>query len=150
MNMNFSISVNAPCEQVFDVFADFKNAPARVDGIEKVEMVTGDDVGVGTKFRETRVMFGRESTEEMEVTEFEPGKKYTVEANSCGAHFQTIFNFKPNGNDTQIDVALNTKPLTLFAKLMSPLGYLMAGSMKKMFVADIEDLKQHCERNAKS
>ena len=83
--MNFSISVNAPCEQVFDVFADFKNAPARVDGIEKVEMVTGDDVGVGTKFRETRVMFGRESTEEMEVTEFEPGKKYTVEANSCCA-----------------------------------------------------------------
>jgi hypothetical protein len=110
--------------------------------------VDGDQIAVGTRFRETRVMFGRESTEEMEITEFEPGRKYTVEANSCGAHFQSIFNFSPDGNSTNIDVEINSRPLTFFAKLMSPLGFLMAGSMKKMIRADIDQLKAYCERNA--
>ncbi len=145
MRMNFSSLVNAPCSQVFEAFSDFKNAADRVEGIEKIELIDGDSIGVGTRFRETRIMFGRPSTEEMEVTEFIPGQRYTVEANTCGSHFQTIFNFKPDGDATVVDVELNTRALTLFAKIMTPIGFLMAGPMKKMFASDIEQLKKYCE-----
>ena len=148
MNITFSRTIDSPIENVFQAYSDFGNAAARVEGIEKVEILTGDSIGVGTRFRETRIMFGRESTEEMEVTEFEPYKKYTVEAYSCGAHFQTVFRFEPSGDATKLDVELNTRNVSLFAKLMSPLGFLMAGSMKKMFESDIDQLKSYCEQAA--
>jgi uncharacterized membrane protein len=146
MKLTLKRTVDAPVTSVFQVYADFGNVAARVDGIQKIEMLTDDPVGIGSRFRETRMMFGRESTEEMEITEFEPNKKYTVEAFSCGAHFQTIFRFRPDGNATHVDVELNTRNVSLFSKLMSPLGFLMAGPMKKMIMSDIDQLKSYCEQ----
>lgn len=148
MKMSFNRTVNAPVSEVFQVYSDFGNAATRVEGIEKIEILTGDPIGIGTRFRETRIMFGRPSTEEMEITEFEPNQKYTVEAFSCGAHFQTIFRFQPNGDATTVEVELTTRNISWFAKLMSPLGFLMAGSMKKIFESDVDQLKQYCEQAA--
>ena len=148
MNLTLNRTVDASVANVFRVYSDFGNAAERIDGIQKIEILTDETVGVGTRFRETRIMFGRESTEEMEITEFEPNKKYTVEAFSCGAHFQTVFRFEPNGNSTNVQMELNTRSVSLLAKLMSPLGFLMAGSMKKMFASDIDQLKQYCEHAA--
>ena len=148
MQLSFSRTVNAPVANVFEVYSDFGNAAARVDGIENIELLTDEPIGKGTRFRETRIMFGRESTEEMKVTEFEPNRKYTVEAFSCGAHFQTVFRFEPQGNSTNVEVELKTRSVSWFAKLMSPLGFLMAGSMKKMFESDIDQLKSYCEQAA--
>lgn len=148
MNMSFNRTVNAPLANVFQIYSDIGNAAERIDGIENIEILTDEPIGKGTRFRETRIMFGRSSTEEMEITEFEPNKKYTVEAFSCGAHFQTIFRFQPNGDATNVEVELNTRNISWFAKLMSPLGFLMAGSMKKMFESDLDQLKQYCEQVA--
>ena len=76
MNFTLNRTVNAPIDNVFRVYSDFANAAARIDGIENIEILTDDPIGKGTRFRETRIMFGREYTEEMEITEFEQNKKY--------------------------------------------------------------------------
>ncbi len=89
--LQLSKTVNAPVEKTFQLFSDFPNAAARINGIEKVEMLTNGPIGVGTKFKETRIMFGKEATEEMEVTQFEPNKLYTVAADSCGADSKPRF-----------------------------------------------------------
>ena len=145
MHLTICERIDAPVERVFEVFADFPNAARHVDGIEKIEMLTSGPVGVGTRFRETRIMFGRPSTEEMKVTEFSPSQRYTVTADSCGAHFESTFRFTSQGDATQVDMELNTRANSLFAKLMSPLGLFMMGSMKRMMEADIQQLKSHCE-----
>ena len=147
MKMTISRTVNAPLADVFRVYSDFENAVERVDGIEKIEILTDCPIGVGTRFKETRTMFGRESTEEMEITEFESNKSYTVEAFSCGARFQTIFRFVPKGEATDVEVRLSTQCVSLFAKLMSPLEFLMSSSMKKCFTADVDQLKKYCEQS---
>ena len=139
-------TVNAPVEQTFQLFADFPNAANRINGIEKVEMLTNGPIGVGTRFKETRIMFGREATEEMEVTQFEPNKLYTVAANSCGARFESTFTFQPSGESTQVQMSLNTKAESLFAKLMSPLSALMMGSVKKAIESDIDQMTEICEQ----
>lgn len=138
-------TVNAPVDKTFLLFADFQNAAHRINGIEKVEMLTDGPVGVGTRFKETRMMFGREATEQMEVTQFEPNKLYTVIANSCGARFESTFRFRPTGEQTEVEMSLNTTAITLFAKLMSPVGHLMAGSVKKAIQSDIDQLAEFCE-----
>lgn len=91
-------------------------------------------------------MFGFKSTEEMEITEFEANDLYVVEANTCGSHFKSTFRFKPSGQSTAVEVELGTYAVSLFARLLQPLGRLMAGSMKKCLQSDIEQLKEYCER----
>src|SRR5438046_1974470 len=89
--------VAAPPATVFDVFSDLDHAPGRVSGTQRVEKLTPGPVGVGTRFKETRVMFGKEATEEMTFTAFDPGRGYTLGAESCGCRYITDFRFEPDG-----------------------------------------------------
>ena len=64
------IKIKAPVSHVFDVFTDFKNMEKRVNGIKKIEFLNGDGEAVlEMKWRETRIMFGKEATEEMWISE---------------------------------------------------------------------------------
>ncbi len=42
-------------------------------------------------------------------------------------------------------MTMNTQAVTLFAKLMSPLAFLMAGTVKKCIQSDIDQLTEICE-----
>ena len=51
-------------ERARQAFADIENAPARMSGIESVEFVSDVRTGLGTRWRETRRMYGRAATED--------------------------------------------------------------------------------------
>ncbi|MGE3809490.1 MAG: SRPBCC family protein [Gemmataceae bacterium] len=140
--------VEAEPQMVFEACTDFASLAQRVKGIEKVEMLTDGPVGVGTRFRETRIMFGKEATEEMEVTAFEPGKGFTLEANSCGCRFISHHSFQAEGKGTQLTLSIESRPLTFFAKLMTPVGWLFQGMMKKCVEQDLDNLKKSVEARA--
>ena len=140
--------IEAQPERVFAVFTDFEKAPQAVTGIERLELLTDGPVGKGTRFRETRIMFKREATEEMEITAFDPGQGYTVEAESCGSHFKTDFRFVPIGRGTRVEMEVDCKPTTFMAKVMSPISALMMGPMKKCIQKDFDDLRAHVEGDA--
>lgn len=132
-------------EEVFAVFTDLEKAPERISGIVKLELLTDAPVGKGTRFRETRIMFKKEATEEMELCEFDPPRAYTVKCESCGCLYETAFRFTPEGPGTKVEMALNAKPITFFAKLMTPMAKLMLGSMRKAMDKDLEELKAAVE-----
>jgi hypothetical protein len=140
-----SKKIEAPPSAVFAVFSDFANAAGRIKAITKLEVVTPGPIGIGTRFKETRVMFGKEHTEEMHITAFEPGQSYEVACQSCGAEIRTLFCFTPEGNGTRVDVAFHTRALSTWAKLMKPLGWLMRGMMTKCVNQDVEDLQKVAE-----
>ena len=71
MNFSFNTLVVATISKVLEFFTDFRNAAVTIDGIEHIEILGHGTVGVGMKFRETRKFFGKESTEEMTISEFE-------------------------------------------------------------------------------
>jgi carbon monoxide dehydrogenase subunit G len=147
MNLSFNTQVNATNSKVFQVFTDFQQAAERIDGIEHIEILGDGTVAAGMKFRETRKMFGKDSTEEMTISEFEQDSRIVISADTCGSHFETEFKFHENGNGTNVEVNVNTVAHSLFAKLMSPVGFLMAGPMKKMLKSDIRQLKEICEQH---
>lgn len=139
--------IDEPPDVVFGAFSDFANAPKRISGIKKLELLTDGPIGVGTRFRETRVMFNKEATEVMEITAFEPGKSYTVGCRSCGCEYQWTFRFKPNGRGTTVEFEMNARAISLFAKIVSPLTSLMMGPMmKKCMEKDMNDLKAAIEK----
>lgn len=138
--------INAPPERVFEVFADLPNAAGRVSAITRIEMLTDGPVGVGTRWRETRFMFKREATETIEITTFDPPRSYTTLANSCGCRYECSFHFEPHGEGTNVVSKFTWTAQSLLAKLMSPLGKLMASACIKAFDKDLSELKAHCEQ----
>ena len=131
----------APPEKAFAACTDLEAAPDRIRAIVKMEVLGGGEIGVGTRFRETRVMFGREATEEMEITDWAPPKGFVVEARSHGTHYRTVYSFEPEGADaTTVTLRFGAEPQTFFAKIM---GFVFSGMMKtveKCLVDDLDDI----------
>lgn len=145
--MEIDLHIAAPVERVFACMTNFAHAPEHIPGIKRVEMLTDGPVGVGTKFKETRVMFGKEATETMEVSRFDAPRSYTLGAVSCGMAYESIFHFEPDGAGTRLKMQFQGKPLTLVAKLLSPITkLLMGGMMRKCLLADMEGMKRAAEK----
>ncbi|MCA9450099.1 MAG: SRPBCC family protein [Candidatus Omnitrophica bacterium] len=138
--------IEAPKEKVFAVFTDLRNCDQHIPGIIKAEVLTDGDIGVGTRWKETREMMGKEHTEEMEISEFVPNDFYRVTASGCGCAYLTEFHFKEENGETLATMNFSAKPLTVLAKITSPLmGIMMKGSLKKMMDEDMQALKKVCE-----
>lgn len=144
-NLRVTKRIEASPARVFEAIADVPNWAEHISGIQKVEVLTDGPIGVGTRFRETRVFFKREATEEMEITEFEPGRGYVLECESCGCRYRTTTTVVPDGAGAQVELEMETTPVTFFAKLMSPIAPLFAGPMKKCIEKDLEDTRAHLE-----
>jgi ribosome-associated toxin RatA of RatAB toxin-antitoxin module len=146
----FSVAkyVDAPPSQVFALFTDFEHAPDHVSGITRLEILTPGPMHIGTRLRETRKVGRHESTEELEVTAFEPGRHYDLRRRSGGTEYRSAFRFSPERTGTQIEVDVESEPLSLAAKLITPLltNHSIA-TMKKAIVQDIEDLRRYAERH---
>lgn len=146
MKMSMTLTVHANVDEVFRMCTDLRHAPERISGITRMEVLTDGPIGVGTRFRETRVMFKKEHTEEMEITEFTPGRSYTVECESCGCHYRSGFDFTPSGDGTNVTFRMDARPLTWAARLMAPISALMFSPMMKKCVGqDLADIKAAAE-----
>lgn len=143
--LELSKRINAPRDRVFEVFTDLSRASERIGAIKRLEILTDGPVGKGTRFRETRIMFGKEATETMEITDFQPNRSYTVSANSCGAIFESTFTFTAEGSATQVVMSVRTRPVTLLAKVATLFSFMCAGMMKRMMAQDLDDLARVAE-----
>jgi hypothetical protein len=108
-------------------------------------VLTPGPVGVGTRFKETRIVFKREATETFEFTAFEPNRRFEMVAVSCGALYRFEFRFTPEGAGTRLAFTFEVKAVSFWAKLMAPLSVLMMGSMRKCADGDLEALKAVAE-----
>jgi uncharacterized membrane protein len=138
--------IEAPLDRVFAAFIDLPRAAQMIPAIRRIEMLTEGPVRVGTRWRETRVMFGKEATEEMEIAALEPKGSYTVRGVSCGAEFVTELRFADVGAATEVEMEVRTRPLTFSAWLLAPLGWLMMGVMKKCLAEDLEAMRKYLEQ----
>ena len=143
MEITASETIALPVQRVFERITDISSWPDVAESIVGVEVLTEGPVGVGTRFRETRVMFGKEASEEMEVTAFEPPRSWTHEARSHGMHYVTTTTFEPtNDGGTEICMRFAGTPTSLGGKIMGVLmGALMKGQCLKATKKDLADMK---------
>jgi carbon monoxide dehydrogenase subunit G len=139
-SLTVSRSVPAAPERVFAVLTDLDGAPGRIRNIKSVEKLVPGPTRVGTRWKETRVMFGREATETMWVTALEPGRRMEVGAESCGARYRTVFEVAREGAGSRVSVTFTGEPVTLAARLMAPMFALMAGKMRQCLEDELEDI----------
>ena len=146
--MKFKVEtvIKAPRQRVFGQAIDVANWDKIVTAIEKIEILTPGPIGVGTRFRETRKMFGQEASEEMTFAEFEPGSRFLLTAHSHGTRYRTEHMFSDYRDGTRLMITFEGKPVSHAARLMSPFGWLMCWSLQNMLAGDLDDLKSAVER----
>ena len=138
--------IGASPAAVFAACTDFAGAAERISGITKMEVLTPGPVGKGTKFRETRKMFGKEATETMEVIEFTPNKSYVLGAKSCGCRYRSELTFNQNGNGTDVAMSFRATPLTFMSEIMGAvMAPMMTGMLRKCLHGDLADIKKYVE-----
>ena len=115
------IIIKAPPPMVFALAIDLERLPERVPAIKKIELLTDPPIGIGTKFRETRLMLGKEATEEMEFTAIEPDQSYVLEAKSMGNHYISTISFMPVDGGTRMTWRFAAEPLGTGARIIGTL-----------------------------
>jgi uncharacterized protein YndB with AHSA1/START domain len=139
-SLSVSRLLPAPPERVFALITDLDGAPGRIRGIRSIEKLVPGPLRVGTRWKETRVMFGREHTETLEVTALQPGRLMEVGCESCGVRYRSTFELAREGAGTRVTITMGGEPLTLAAKLMAPMAGLMMGGLRKCLEDDLADI----------
>jgi carbon monoxide dehydrogenase subunit G len=147
--LTVSETVEAPVDTVFERCSDVTRWAETVSGINKIEVLTEGPVGDGFTFRETRTMFGREATEEMTFAEFSPPGGYVLLAESHGARYRTTHRFEPADGGTRVTLTFEATPVSLGAKIMSPLMRFMKKGLEKCLRDDLADIKKAIESGAR-
>jgi carbon monoxide dehydrogenase subunit G len=142
-------TIAAPQAVVFALVIDIPRWPETIAGVESVEMLTSGPIAPGTRFRETRVMFGHQATEEMTVAELRSPTRFVLTAENHGTRYRAEHLITPDGpRGTHVKLVFEGQPVTLTARLMSPLALLMRGTIRKQLAADLNDIKRSAEEKA--
>ena len=143
-------AVAAPPSVVWGIITDLDRSAGVIASITAIERIDeGTGFGVGTRWRETRTLFGRQATEVLEVTAIEDGRSYTVEADSRGAHYRSVLSVEPDGAGSRLSMSFEAEPSGTVAKLMAAtIGRLFEGSTRKALKQDLDDIAAAAEAAA--
>lgn len=143
--------IEADPDRVWAVLTDLDHAEQNLSGVERIERLTEGPYRVGTRWRETRTMLGKESTQEMEVTDLEALGSTTVASSAGGVRYTTTFRLEALHPGTRLTMefagdAHEAGALTkIAAKVMGPLGNKAA---RQAMEKDLDDIVAAAERAA--
>jgi ribosome-associated toxin RatA of RatAB toxin-antitoxin module len=99
-----SIVIAHPVDKVFDFATDLANAPLFLPSVTKAELITEGGLRQGAKFRETRLMNGKERTTVIEVTEHQRPTVHAASAAMMGMQATYTFRFAPADGGTRVNM----------------------------------------------
>ena len=149
MELSTFIEIEKPREDVWKSIIDFQNCSNYIESIVNLEIIDQpNDTLVGFTWKETRVMFGKEATETMWITEYVENEYYQTRAESHGSIYISRLSIEQIRGNSKLTMSFKAEPQSFFSKMFSfCLGFMMKGSMKKALLKDLNDIKIHLESN---
>jgi len=123
---------------VFAFATNLDNCSKWLKQVTRIEKLTDGPLGVGTQFRETRMMGKREATSTIEITEHASPRVHAATAAFPGGQATYRYTFTPEGDGTRVRLDAKVEARGL-GKLMAP---IIVAAMKKQDGAQLEDLKE--------
>jgi carbon monoxide dehydrogenase subunit G len=148
MKVEVTVDIAAPPQVVHGVMTDIARWPEIITGIGSVEILDPGPIRVGTRFRETRTMFGREATEEMTVTAIDP-RQMVLTAENHGTRSVASHTIAPAAGGSRLNLTFEGAPVSFAARLLGMIGLLFRGALHRQLAADLADLKGEAERRAR-
>lgn len=134
--------IKAPVDRVFATVADIRNYANAVPAITEVDILTEQETGVGTRFREARWMKNREVATELEVTEYVENERVRLIADSHGAVWDSVFTVRPADGGTELVLTMESRAGGLIPRI---LNWLMSGMYRKALGQEMDAVKTFCE-----
>jgi uncharacterized protein YndB with AHSA1/START domain len=140
--------INAPIDRVWRAATDVAGAAGRLRGVESIEHLTDGPFRVGTRWRETRLVGGQRSTEEMHVVETTPPRLFVLDVSSGGATARSTTTLTAAGPAaTEVEISLETRPPSAVGRVVGVFfGVLAARAVLATLNRDLDDLARWCER----
>jgi uncharacterized membrane protein len=117
-----TVVVERPPDEVFAFLTDLSSLPEWQSGaVEVRQLEPKPSFGVGTKYVQVLKFLGKQFEATIEVTEYEPGQRFSIKTLSGPIPFQVEHTLEPsNGGGTNVRVTLEGEPGGLF-KIAEPL-----------------------------
>jgi uncharacterized membrane protein len=137
-----TVVVERPPDEVFRFLTDLSNVPAWQSGAVEVRAAP-KSVDVGATYVEALRFLGRRFEATLEVTEYEPGRRFSLRALSGPIPFQVRHRLEPekDGAATRIHVELEGEPDGLFRFA----GPLVMRNAQRQLEDDFATLKEMVE-----
>lgn len=137
-----SRTIHAPVHRVFNTVADASQFSRAIPHIVSIEFLSELKFGLGTRFRETRLMNGKPVTTELEVTEFVPDSSIRLVANTHGTIWDTLFTVAATGKDAVLGMTMVARTDRLLSKVLNLLIHPM---VFRAISRDMDAVKIFCE-----
>ena len=100
MELSVFVEIKKPIEDVWKAIIDFKNCSNYIESIVKLEIIDEPkDTLIGFKWKETRVMFGKEAVETMWITDYAENEYYQTRAESHGSIYKSRISIEHVGEN---------------------------------------------------
>jgi len=148
VKVDVNIEIAKSRQVIWQHITDIENSAKMISGIQGIGILHRPQQSlVGLKWQETRIMFGKQATEIMWVTEAVEDEYYCTQAQSHGAVYNTKLALTDAGSDTRLTMSFSGQGQTWLAKIISAcMGIFIKGSMKKALYKDLADIKQYLEQ----
>lgn len=148
MSIEFQVTetVPAPPDRVFQALANPDGAETWMPGLVRVERVGDVRSGVGMRWRETRIMRGREATEELEVTHYHPPSHFAVRIDGTrgsSGRGTYAFDFRLAQRVGGTEVRMTGRIDGLLPPLLRWMGPLLSPLYRRECGKDLRALAQH-------
>ena len=137
-----TVFINRPVAEVFDFATDLKNASRLMPGVTRAELLTDGGMRPGAKFRETRLMKGKERSAVIEVLEHRRPDVHAASAAMMGMKATYWFRFATEGAGTLVDMEADVRGNWLWKPFLG----LMARTMEKEDGGYLDRLKAEMEK----
>ncbi len=131
--------IDRPPEEVFAYVTNLANLPEWQSGVR--EATVEGPMRAGATVRERRRLLGRDLSTTLEVSEYEPGRRFSLRARSGPLPFEVTHSFEPSGAGTRLVFHGEAKPPG-FLRLTRG---MVKGMAEREFSAYFKTLKQVLE-----
>lgn len=136
--------INASAETIFPKLHEEETAKQIMPGIQVYKKIGDGPVGMGTRFHETRVVNGREASNEIYVSAFDPPNTYAATSEHSGIKATYTYKLSAENDGTRVTLVADVDAGGL-RKLFIPLVVRM---MKKEDSDHLTRLKAVIEKAA--
>jgi uncharacterized protein YndB with AHSA1/START domain len=105
--ISYDITINKPVDQVFGYLIDAANHKTWQAGILDVKVTPDGPVGIGSVYHYTTQVMGRKMETQLQVSAFEPNKKWSVKTIGVPTSVETSYIFESAGNATKLTLSMD-------------------------------------------
>lgn len=149
MPLHFTASewIGASPNVVYGVATNLDLAGKWMPNFVRMEKLTSGAYGPGTRFRETRKMFGKTASELFEVVDADPPRRLALfvdgsQGTSKRGRFDYLYEFTPANDGTTVTLTGRISQIPWFWALI---GRLFMGGMRKACEMDLRAMKTYVE-----